>query len=117
MEASGDPAIPDPSAPRPASCTLHDNVVTAAGTFEGGYVPETIARSGAVGEMYVYASPTVSNAHGMHVADLGREHPHSMLGVGPWSVAVPVDSELELAVRCAIAVQGTHHVEGATNAH
>ena len=35
---SDNPAIPEPSSLRPASCTTERNVVTATGTFEGGRV-------------------------------------------------------------------------------
>jgi hypothetical protein len=114
---SGDTTIPEPSALLPLSCTIESDVVTATGTFDGDRAPERGVRAGAVVELYVYASPTISSPEGMQMADLSLEHPYPMVGAGPWTVTAPVAPELGKAARCAVGVQRTHHFEGGQNAY
>ena len=101
----------------PSSCSLSNGVVTATGTFNGGYVPESYIRIGAVVELYVYSSPTGSASRGTQLADLPHEHPFTMGGSGPWTVTAPLDTQLGMTpASCQVDVQPTHNFEGAGNA-
>jgi hypothetical protein len=124
LEISVQPADPNnPSAPDssqillPSSCSLSNGVVTATGTFNGGFVPESYIRIGAVVELYVYSSPAGSASQGTQLAVLGNEHPAEMGGTGPWTVTAPLDTQLGMTpASCQVDVQQTHNFEGAGNA-
>jgi hypothetical protein len=124
LDISVQPVNPsDPSAPNsslillPSSCSISNGVVTATGTFNGGYVPESYIRIGAVVELYVYSSPTSSASQGTQLADLPNEHPFTMGGSGPWTVTAPLDTQLGMTpAGCQVDVQPTHNFEGAGNA-
>lgn len=107
----------DPSILRPSSCVVDNGTVTAQGTFNGGFVPETYVRFGDVVELYAYDAPSMEN-HGQQsqVADLGLEKPFAMQGNGPWTVSVPADPAHLTPNQCLVAVQSTHAFMAAGNA-
>jgi len=92
-------------------------MVTATGTFNGGFVPETYVRVGDVVELYAYDAPSMNN-HGQEsqVLDLGSEKPFIISGTGPWTVSAPVDPTRLSPSECRVAVQSTHTFMGAGNA-
>ena len=114
---ASNPEVPAPSVLLPQSCVVQDDVVTAVGTFASDHAGEERARSGAVVELYVYASPSTSSPAGMQMGDLSLEHPYPMWKQGPWTVTVPVDATLGPAIRCSVEVQPTHHFEQVPNAY
>jgi len=124
LDISVQPVDPnDPSAPDssqillPSSCSLSNGVVTATGTFNGGFVSESYIRIGAVVELYVYSSPSDSASPGTQLADLPNEHPFTMGGSGTWTVTAPLDTQIGMIpASCQVDVQPTHNFEGAGNA-
>lgn len=124
LTISVQPADPsNPSAPDssqillPSSCSLRNGIVTATGTFNGGFVPESYVRIGGVVELYVYSSPSDSASQGTQLADLANEHPSVMGGSGAWTVTAPLDTQLGMTpATCQVDVQQTHNFEGAGNA-
>jgi len=110
----------DPSILLPASCTLQGGTVTAMGTFNGGFVPETYVRFGDVVELYVFTGPSPGYPQGNQVAALGVEHPFNMSQPGPWKVSVSVGDSTQpgpdAPQQCEVAVQATHAFMGAGNA-
>jgi hypothetical protein len=112
------PSAPDSSQILlPSSCSQSNDVVTASGTFNGGFVPESYIRVGAVVEMYVYSSSTGSTSQGTQLADLANEKPFRMGGGTTWTVTAPVGTQLGMTpASCQVDVQPTHNFEGAGNA-
>lgn len=97
----------------PASCVLQDGVLTATGSFTGGFVPEDYERYGDVVELYVYTA--VSQGQAIQLADLSAEKPYPIGGKGPWKVTVPVETQFGTPTHCLVAVQSTHAFMGAPN--
>jgi hypothetical protein len=94
----------------PSSCTLSGNIVTATGTFNGGFVPEVYNRVGAVVELYVYSG---LGAQGNQIADLNNQQTYRMVGNGPWTVTTPLLSGIGSPESCQVAAQATHNFVGA----
>jgi hypothetical protein len=106
----------DPSILQPTSCTEQNGIVTATGSFSGGFVPEVYRRFGDVVELYAYNSndnpPTGAD---LQVLDLGSERPGSMSSAA-WTASAPIDSAIGQPLRCLVAVQSTHAFMAAGNA-
>jgi len=99
----------------PASCTEQGGVLTATGTFTGGFVPEVYIRWGDVVELYAYTAGQ-QGFLGLQVANLAAEKPYPIGGLGPWRVTVPVAITVSSPISCLVAVQSTHAFMGAGNA-
>lgn len=99
----------------PASCTEQGGVLTATGSFSGGFVPEVYIRWGDAVELYAYTGSQPGSL-GVQVADLSAEKPYPIAGQGPWRVTVPVAAGFASPARCLVAVQSTHAFMGAGNA-
>lgn len=99
----------------PAACTIDHGIVTATGTFNGGFAPQGYVRRGDVVELYVYSS------RDLQLANVTTERPYPMRGTSPWKVSATLDKQLLAEPgngpsRCVVTVQPTHAFMGAGNA-
>lgn len=107
----------DPSILLTSSCSFLNGSVTATGTFNGGFVPETYVRYGDVVELYAYTSAvSADSGQAFQIANLVLEKPFTMGNNGPWTVSAPViTDDVGAPTRCFVAVQSTHAFMGAGN--
>lgn len=119
MRAAGNQG-PSSSILVPSSCTVSSSSATATGTFSGGLAPAVYARYGDVIDLYVFSAPQSGYSEGIQLASPFTPSAPSVAGKGPWSVTVPLDTQLSNAdqpVRCVVAAQPTHDFEGAPSAY
>ena len=119
MRAAGNQG-PSSSILVPSSCTVSSSSATATGTFSGGLAPVDYARYGDVIDLYVFSAPQSGYSEGIQLASPFTPSAPSVAGKGPWSVTVPLDTQLTNAdqpVRCVVAAQPTHDFEGAPSAY
>ncbi|MDA8366850.1 MAG: hypothetical protein M0Z62_07820 [Actinomycetota bacterium] len=119
MRAAGNHG-PSSSILVPSSCTVSSSNATATGTFSGGLAPAVYARYGDVIDLYVFSAPQSGYSEGIQLASPFTPSAPSVAGKGPWSVTVPLDTQLSNAdqpVRCVVAAQPTHDFEGAPSAY
>ena len=106
----------------PATCHVSNGTVTATGTFNGSFVPESFIRIGDMVELYVYTNGRGAYPGGTQLATLNAERPYPMSRPSPWNVSVPLDQTLTNTptagppVRCVVTVQPTHAFMGAGEA-
>jgi hypothetical protein len=116
MQAAGNEG-PSSSILVPASCALTGTTVTAAGAYQGGFVPEVYARYGDVIELYVFSAPVSGYPRGIQLGELSSEHSPPLEGNAAWEVSVPIDLSLGRPQSCLVAGQPTHDVQLAPSAY
>lgn len=116
MRSAGN-AGPSSSILVPSSCHLSGASVTAAGTYQGSFVPAVYARYGDVIDLYVFTASASGYSSGIQLGELSLAHPPALGGARTWTVTVPVDTSLGTPHRCLVAAQPTHDFEGAPSAY
>ena len=116
MRAAGNAGPSSTAILAASSCAIANGVVTATGTFRGGFAPTVYARYGDVIVLYVFTAPSSDYRDGIQLGELGGAHPAAVAGRGPWKTSVATDAQLGRAQRCVVVAQPTHDFEGAPSA-
>lgn len=107
MHAAGNNG-PSSSILVPSSCTLRATIVTAQGSYEGGFAPNVYNRYGDIVELYVFTAPMSGYPQGIVVGLSSAGGSPPIGGNGTWKVTASIDHSLGQAVSCVVAAQPTH---------
>jgi hypothetical protein len=109
MKAEGNNG-PSSSILVPTSWALEGTMVTAEGSYEGGFAPEVYSRHGDIVELYVFTRPMSGYPQGIVVGLSSAGSSPLIGGNGMWKVMATIDPSLRQAERCVVAAQPTHDV-------